>query len=369
MNNFVDLPPIEEVPSAHLAGRSLGNGWVVGQRLTRDPGASGGAFSVSYTATHIDGRHGFLKALNFAAAAVGPGTLADRVNRFTAAYIFERDLLLECRDRRLSRVVQLLTHGEIRVDNAGFLKDVPYLVLELADGDIRAFQSTLTSFDAAWALRVIKHVIEGVEQLHSAQAAHQDLKPSNVLTQKSGAEMKLGDLGRADRLGQNGPSSDLGIPGAIAYAPPEQQYGSFTGTWEERRAADMYLTGSLAAQLLLGHCMSAMLQDRIQHEFRAAVWNGGFAAALPALKAAHASVMGSLYQAAERHIGHSDISEKLAVVVSQMTHPDPASRGHPRDRPARTSSYSMRRYTGTLNTLMTQAEFRLAGERRRGNTN
>ena len=368
MRNVRDLPPIGEVPAAHLAGRNVGNGWMAGQRVTRDPGASGGAFSVSYTATNVDGREGFLKALNFAAASVGPGTLADRMNQFTAAYIFERDLLLECRNRKMSRVVRMLEHGEVRVEDAGFLKDVPFLILELADGDIRAFQSTLTSFDAAWTLRVIKHVIEGVEQLHSVQTAHQDLKPSNVLTQKSGTEMKLGDLGRADRLGQHGPCSGLTIPGAIVYAPPEQQYGSFTGTWEERRAGDMYLTGSLAAQLFLGHCMSALLQDRIQHEFRATVLNGTFAAALPALKAAHALVMESLDQAAETHIGHS-ASETLAVVVSQMTHPDPASRGHPKDRRARTTSYSLRRYTGTLNTLMAQAEYRLAGRLRRGSTN
>ena len=369
MRNIGDLPPIEEVPAAHLSGRSLGNGWMVGQRVTRDPGTSGGAFSVSYTATHVDGREGFLKALNFAAASVGSGTLADRVNQFTAAYIFERDLLLECCNRSLSRVVRMLDHGEVRVDDAGFLKDVPYLILELADGDIRAFQSTLTSFDAAWALRVSKHVIEGVEQLHLAQVAHQDLKPSNVLTQKSGAEMKLGDLGRADRLGRNGPWSGLGIPGAAVYAPPEQQYGSFTGTWEDRKAADMYLTGSLSAQLFLGHCMSAMLQDRIQHEFRATVWNGTFAAVIPALKAAHALIMESLYQAAETNIGHSDMAERFAGVVSQMTHPDPASRGHPKDRRARTSSYSLRRYTGTLNTLMAQAEYRLVGRPLGGNTN
>ena len=310
MRNIGDLPPIEEVPAAHLSGRSLGNGWMVGQRVTRDPGTSGGAFSVSYTATHVDGREGFLKALNFAAASVGSGTLADRVNQFT-----------------------------------------------------------LTSFDAAWALRVSKHVIEGVEQLHLAQVAHQDLKPSNVLTQKSGAEMKLGDLGRADRLGRNGPWSGLGIPGAMVYAPPEQQYGSFTGTWEDRKAADMYLTGSLAAQLFLGHCMSAILQDRIQHEFQATVWNGTFAAAIPALKAAHALIMESLYQAAETNIGHSDMAERFAGVVSQMTHPDPASRGHPKDRRARTSSYSLRRYTGTLNTLMAQAEYRLVGRPLGGNTN
>ena len=359
MKNPDDLPPIEEIPAAHLAGRKLGNGWAVGQRVTRDPGASGGAFSVSYRATHEDGREGFLKALNFAAAFAGPGSLADRINQFTGAYIFERDLLRDCRNRRLSRVVKMLDHGEVRVHEAGFLKDVPYLILELADGDIRAFQSTLRAFDAVWALRVVKHVIEGVEQLHSAQTAHQDLKPSNVLTQDAGMEMKLGDLGRADRVGEEGPWSDFEIPGAVTYAPPEQLYGDFTGTWEERRAADMYLTGSLAAQLFLGHCISAMVQDRVQQRFRATVWKGKFAAVLPVLKSAHATVMESLRQAAESRIGYSDISRKLTLVVSQMSHPDPVSRGHPKDRRARSSSYALRRYTGTLNTLLAQAEFRM----------
>ena len=75
MSTVGDLPPVEEAPAAHLEGRDLGNGWVVGQRATRDPGATGGTFSISYTVTHRDGRKGFLKALNFPAASVGPARL------------------------------------------------------------------------------------------------------------------------------------------------------------------------------------------------------------------------------------------------------------------------------------------------------
>ncbi len=32
---------------------------------------------------------------------------------------------------------------------------------------------------------------------------------------------------------------------------------------EERKAADLYLAGSLAAQLFLGHCMSALIQTSL----------------------------------------------------------------------------------------------------------
>lgn len=362
-----DLPPIDEVPAAHLEGRDLGNGWTVGLRVTRDPGASGGCFSIAYEAAHADGRKAFLKALNFQAAASGPGSLVDRLNRFTEAYIFERDLLLDCGRRRLSRVVRLLEHGEVIVEEAGpFLREVPYLIFEMADGDIRAFQARLCSFDAAWALRATKHILEGVDQLHSAQTAHQDLKPSNVLTQEEGREMKLGDLGRADRRGEAGPWTALPIPGAVVYAPPEQQYGQFAGAWEDRRAADMYLAGSLGAQLFLGNCMSALLQAQLLPEFRLQNWTGTFDAVLPALQMSHGQVLALLREQVLKTTGYPDIADTFTTAIGYMTHPDPAKRGHPKDRAARTSSYSMRRFVGIMNTLSAQADHRLVGSRSGG---
>src|SRR6185369_11487474 len=151
-----DLPPIEEVPAAHLEARKLSNGWTVGERLTRDPGASGGQFSICYPVTRDDGQTSFLKALNFQAANVGEGSIVDRLNHFTSAYIHERDLLADCGTRRLSRVIRLLDHGQITVPQAAtFLTEVPYLILEPADGDIRSFQAHAQSFDCGWAFRVM----------------------------------------------------------------------------------------------------------------------------------------------------------------------------------------------------------------------
>ena len=203
-----NLPPIEEVPAAHLKGRSLDNGWFVGAPITKDPSATGGCFSVSYMAHHEDGRLAFMKALNFHAAATAEGPFVDQLNYFTSAYIFERDLLAECCDQKMSRIIRLIDHGEVIVPEAGpILSKVPYLIFELADGDIHAFQAHAAHFDCAWVFRVMQHALLGLEQLHSAHTAHQDLKPSNVLTQDGGWEMKLGDLGRADRRSVKGPWS------------------------------------------------------------------------------------------------------------------------------------------------------------------
>ena len=354
------LPPANEVPAAHLAGQVLSSGWVVGEMIQRVDGATGGRFSICYEASHPSGPNGFLKALNFNALPPGPEPLVDQFNRFTSAFIFERDLLAECASRRLSRIVRILDSGEAIVSEAGPLfSRVPYLILEPADGDVRAFLSQLSEFDIAWVFRVMKHTVQGLEQLHAGMAAHQDLKPSNVLTQRDGHEMKIGDLGCAERQGADGPRSDRLIPGAATYAPPEQQYGEFGRTWDERCASDMYLAGSLGVQLFLGHCMSALLQQHLPAAFRLGTWRGFYRDLLPYLKSAHLEVIELLRNAVQQETHDPGMTELFATCIQQMTEPDPAERGHPKDRAARTSSYDLRRFVSAMNLLMAKAEVKL----------
>jgi len=343
------LPPIEDAPAAHLTGRRLGNGWTIGNRITRDSSATGGVFSIAYEAKHDDGRTAFLKALNFDAAGIGPGLRVDRLHAFISAFVFERDLLAECCTRRMSRIVTLLDHGEVSVPEAR-IPEVPYLIFEMADGDIRAYQA-LNALDCAWAFRVMHHALIGIGQLHQAHAAHQDLKPSNVLTQADGTEMKLGDLGRADRRGLETPWSDLRIPGDTTYAPPEQQYGAFTRLWEEREAADMYLAGSLGVQLFLGPCLSALLQSRVVAPCRVRLWTGTYEEVLPFLIEAHSTVVDDLSWNLEERTGDAHTALAFSSAIAQMTHPDPVQRGHPKDRTARSSSYSVQRYVSLMNRL------------------
>ena len=354
-----DLPPVDEVPAAHLEGRTLPNGWTIGKRLTRTPGATGGQFSVQYEVINEGGHEAFLKALNIQPALQGPGKLVDRLAAFAQAHKFEADLLSECRDRQLSRVIRLLDDGQVIVTEAGLLQEVPYLILERADGDIRAFQATLTELDLAWTLRALNHVSLGLEQLHATQTAHQDLKPSNVLTQDEGRQMKIGDLGRAERKGIDGPVSDASIPGAVAYAPPEQVYGAFSRTWAERQAGDIYLLGSLAAQLFVKHNFSTILYQSLSPVHDHKRWTGGYAEIIPYLESAHASVMTQLEREIGVHCPDEGMLAELLSAISQLTQPNPAKRGHPRARRWGTISYDVRRYVSLFNRLATSAEFSL----------
>jgi serine/threonine protein kinase len=354
---------VDEVPAAHLSGCVLDGGWTVGERATKSVNGTGGHFSVCYVAHHDDGRSAFMKALNFNASADPSRPLIDQLSEFTSAYVFERNLLAECCAKKMSRIVTLLGYGEVRVQGAPpVLQDVPYLIFEMAEGDIYAFQERSENLDAAWFFQVVKHALEGIGQLHSRKVAHQDLKPSNVLTQSEGAEMKLGDLGRAEWTGVDTWWSDFPVPGAVVYAPPEQQYGYFGRTWEERRAADLYLAGSLGAQLFLGHCMSSMIADRLPEACRPNKWQGSQDELTAYLVAAHADVITDLESEVLARTGHEENARQYAIAVSQMTHPDLSLRGHPRDRAATTSSFAVQRFVSAMDLFSTRARIRALGE-------
>ncbi|HVF60965.1 MAG TPA: hypothetical protein VNJ70_14255 [Thermoanaerobaculia bacterium] len=326
--------------------------------MARRKGATGGHFSICYHAVHTSGRRGFLKALNFHVAASIPGSFADILKAFFDSYVFERDLLAECGNRRLSRIINLLDHGEVDIPEAGVLGRVPYLIFEPAEGDIREFQARLNDFDLAWVFRVLKHATNGIEQLHASHTTHQDLKMSNVLTMQNGREMKLGDLGRAERRGVTGPTSALGIPGALGYAPPEQLYGAFDYSWGLRRAADIYHLGSLAVQLFTGHNLTSLLLMQLEPQFRPDAWSDDFKSVMPFIREAHATVLHVCGEEVKRHCDEPAMVNELLRAVQEMTDPDPSLRGHPRDRAASTSSYAVRRYVSLFNKLSAQAESR-----------
>jgi eukaryotic-like serine/threonine-protein kinase len=355
------LPRIEDVPAAHLTGRQLNDGWRVVGPLNRAVRPTGGFFSYSYSVGHDDGREAFMKALNIAAAlALAPGgDVLAQLKMFADTFAFERDLLAHCVDKRLSRIIKLLAHGDVDIPEAGVLRSVPYLIFELADGDINEHRAKLAAFDLAWVLRVLKHSTLGIEQLHSAGTAHQDLRPSNVLTQDGGKEMKLGDLGRADRVGRPGPTTGTLIAGAVRYAPPEQLYEAFDQKWESRRAADVYHIGSLAVQLFLGQNVTILLQHHLPPAMQWGTWTGDFASVLPYLRTAHGRTMVEFENVVRAHSASAAIVTDLVQAVRELTDPDPAHRGHPKDRAAATSSYAVRRYVSLFNRLAAEAELKL----------
>lgn len=83
-----------------------------------------------YLATDGEENTVFVKALDFSAALVA-GDAARAIQEMSGAYNFERDLLDECGEWRLSRLVRALSDGKIEDSNRPF--PVQYLVFEHAE--------------------------------------------------------------------------------------------------------------------------------------------------------------------------------------------------------------------------------------------
>lgn len=346
-------------PGERLLGLDLEGGWKVTAKVPFDPEKqTGGHFSVGYEVKR-DGERAYLKALDFSKAQESEH-FVEELNRLTAEYIFERDLLSICEAAKLSRVIRILGYGETNVDaslpfNIG---RVAYIIFEMASGDVRKHIAFAKAVDLAWNLRILHQVTVGIQQLHSRGIAHQDLKPSNVLL-TGDAESKLGDLGRAVATGRASPHDNALIPGDIHYAPPEFFYGFDADSWVNKRdACDVYLVGSMATFLVAGASMTSMMFQRLQKTYWPRIldggkWQGTFEAVLPHLTDAFARAVDDISPIVPEELG-----DLMIRCIRQMCNPDPRRRGDPSARSSVGNPVGIDRYVSNFDRLAKLATIR-----------
>lgn len=343
------MQAMTQAPAEMLAGRQLDGGWTVIGRIYRNDQATGGHFSVGYHVRHESGKEGFLKALDFSECFLDQDP-PRALELATTAFNFERRILRNCRDKRLSRIASAITDGTIFIPGTNY--PVSYIILEKADGDIRNFFDLEGSITHAWMLRSLHHVATGLLQLHSQRIAHQDLKPSNVLV-FGGGGTKVGDLGRAADGDQTGPYDGLGIAGDKTYAPPELLYGQVDPDWTKRRlGCDLYLFGSLMFFFFGRGNVTALILSHLSEDLRPGVWADDYQTALPHVYSAFDAVMQDFLSDLETRKTLN--SGEIVQLVRYLCDPDPGRRGYPRSRPA--AQYSMERFVSRLDFLASKAE-------------
>lgn len=341
-------------PSHRLVGLTLIDEWKVVEKITKGDEQTGGQFSVGYIAER-DGKSVFVKALDLSLAQKF-GDFAQGLAHLTNLFVFERGMLEFCKESKMRRVVRALGEGTVEVDSTlpmGF-GSVQYILFERADGDIRKQLEFDTHIDAAWKLRSLHNVAVGLQQLHYGGVAHQDIKPSNVLSFKHEGT-KIADLGRASRRGVAGPVDALAMAGDKTYAPPELLYGFTPAEWADRRlGCDAYLFGSLIIFVFAKITLTQLLLGRLAIAQRPENWTGSFADVLPYLKKAFGSCMLDIGPAFP-----SEIREKLLEVVGQLCEPDPSVRGHPTSRAMAGKLHGIDRYVATFDLLAKKMEVQL----------
>ena len=339
-------------PAELLQVLTLDSGWYVEQLLTRDATQTGGTFSTAYRLSKPDGSSAFLKAMDYEAALSAPDPAA-QLKLLIDAYVFEREIVELCGERKLSRVVRAIGSGKV-LSNAvpgSPSKVVQYLIFELATGDLRQTLSSMPQFDLTWTLKCLHEIFVAAQQLHTHRIVHQDIKPSNVLGYgPEGA--KLADLGRAWHPAIRAPHDEMPCAGARAYAAPELLYKGALLTEDERRyGADFYLLGSMVVFMFTGLRTTASVMACISPAHTWKNWTGTYDQVLPYLEHGFADVLQHL----RLSISNDRLWTEILDIVQQMCDPDIKRRGDKLHKATIGSRFQLHRLISKLYALHTRA--------------
>lgn len=126
-------------------------------------------------------------------------------------------------------------------------RDVPYIVMELVDGQTLSAHLAAGRLDWRITVRICAEVAAALAAAHAQQVVHRDIKPANIMLTPAGA--KVLDFGIAAAVGSPDPDPDGPVMGTPAYIAPER----FEGL-PATPAADMFALGTL-----LYHCLTGKL--------------------------------------------------------------------------------------------------------------
>jgi eukaryotic-like serine/threonine-protein kinase len=148
---------------------------------------------------------------------------------------------------REARATAKLTHPNVtRVYDFGRDGGVPYLVMELLEGDTLADRLAGGPLPPSEAARIGAAVADALDAAHRQGIVHRDVKPGNVLLTPVG-EVKVMDFGIAAAVDETHSTTGSGLYGTAAYISPERAAGQAATP-----AADVYSLGAVLYELLTG---------------------------------------------------------------------------------------------------------------------
>lgn len=355
--------------SGDLEGKVI-SGWKVIKKMAapdKSKNETGGNFSTCYT-VEKDGAIAFMKVLDFAKITMMHGQLTAQImQRASSEFNYEKALSEYCVNRKISKVVHYIESGDVLLDGYIVNGSVSFIIYEMADGDIRKVLDLSSKAELAARinslsskLKSLHDVSVGLNQLHSNDISHQDLKPSNVLSVNG--ESKIGDLGRSLCFNPKINCPYQGhFNGDRNYAAPECYYPDFVGSVESLYQIDNYMLGGLISYYITGLTFNALmnnyLPDVLQFTNFTRIQPQPYGNVLPDMINAYQKALKDF----ENEIPIVEVKNGLVSLVSYLCNPDPKRRGHPKNvsETSRIPNYDLQRTIQELDVLQSKAELAL----------
>lgn len=334
-----------DVAAHNLVGYTVKDIWQIKKKIEKTGSQTGSHFSVGYI-VEKEGKDFFLKAFNINAFFNSDGDFMKTMKEMTDAYNYEKELSEHCKHKHVDKVSFVIDFGEIRLANYAF-PIVPFLIFELANGDIRKTIDFSNKINTSWKFHSLHEIAVGLKQLHTINVSHQDLKPSNILVFNKNNDSKICDLGRSACLDIKSDFLNMSFTGDLNYAPPETWYRFFEPDWKKRTfAIDCYMLGSLITFYFAGISMSSILLSKINREHHYLQWTGGFKEVETYLQKAFSEALIDLKESIKDELFKDDIIE----LITQLCNPNPEKRGHKKNIET-CNKYSLERFISKLNLL------------------
>jgi eukaryotic-like serine/threonine-protein kinase len=174
------------------------------------------------------------------------------LDRFVALKLIRRELssnpAIVARFKQELLLSHQVTHKNvIRIYDLGDSDGIKFITMEFVEGeDLRSLILEHKKFPPKEAVEIIQQVCRALEAAHGVGVIHRDLKPQNVMRDRSGRILVM-DFGMARTLEGDGMTQSGALVGTMEYMSPEQALAK-----DLDQRSDLFAVGLIFYELLTG---------------------------------------------------------------------------------------------------------------------